>query len=114
MENPIPEVDSLSLYNFLEGCTSSQLRSFELSRLSRASDLQRELNGIAAKLIRVSAEALLARTLFESRKTQSLDETTSIAKELLADLIPAQVPTETGKPLKPGRKGNHDATTKKS
>lgn len=59
----VPMKDFPACLNFLMTCSLQSLETFEMTRLSQASDLLRELISLAADLARTQAEAEVAHLL---------------------------------------------------
>lgn len=78
-----------NIIEYASGCTRGELIQLEMRRLDEAAEIQKQLGVVINELVRVSSEALFARALRENRKAKALPESTSIARELLADVMPA-------------------------
>ena len=78
-----------NLIDYVSGCTHGQLAQLEMRRMDEAAQMQKQLRVLINELVRVSSEALLARALRENRKAKALPDSTSVARELLADVMTA-------------------------
>jgi hypothetical protein len=78
-----------NVINYISGCTRGELLQLEMRRMDDAAQMQKQLKVLIGELVRASSEALLARALRMNRKAKAITESTSIARELLADVMPA-------------------------
>ena len=78
-----------NLIEYVSRSTPGELAQLEMLRLEEAAQMQKQLRVLINELVRVSSEALLARALRENRKAKALPDSTSVARELLADVMTA-------------------------
>jgi hypothetical protein len=62
--------ESKTPFDYLAGCSKPGLESFELSRLSQAARLRKEMREIVEEWIEAEVQARLARWLLERRRNQ--------------------------------------------
>lgn len=60
--------------DFLLSCSPRSAASFELDRLNRLANLRKELRAVSEELLRVEAEAMLARWLLDNKDTITRSE----------------------------------------
>ncbi len=65
------DFDSQLPWDFLDSASSFALRSYELSRLSHAANLRKEIATLLDQWLEENARAMLARLLLERRKRTS-------------------------------------------
>ncbi len=63
--------DSQPPWEFLDSASSFALQSYELSRLSHAANLRKEIGRLLDQWLEESASAMLARWLLEQRKRRA-------------------------------------------
>jgi hypothetical protein len=70
-------------WEFLLSASRNSLQSFELSRLSHAANLRKEIAALLEQWIQENSEAMLARLLMDQRERASHAHETAAAAELL-------------------------------
>jgi hypothetical protein len=103
LEDPnVPSYKTQPPWEFLMSASRTSLQSYELSRLSHAANLRKEISALMEQWIEENSNALLARWLMQYRERETLvvDSLTTVAKKaddaksasdnFFADCPPAQ------------------------
>lgn len=98
--------DMADMIGYLRSCSDAMLQQFEMARLNTSANLTKDLSHIMQQAVTDLAEALLARTLLEHRKTLVKVSAAPFqsAQEIMADLVP-MLPEASGKPVKGKKRG---------
>ena len=80
-ETPVPSPPTQPPWEFLLSASRNSLQSFELSRLSHAANLRKEIGALLDQWMEENAYAMLARLLIQKRKRPLNDSEPASAKE---------------------------------
>ena len=80
-EAPVPRSPTQPPWEFLLAASRNSLQSYELSRLSHAANLRKEIEALLDQWLEENAYAMLARLLMQERKRPLNDSEPASAKE---------------------------------
>jgi len=78
-------------FDYLSGCSTSSLESFELSRLDRAAHLRGQLRDLIRQCVEAEVEACMARLVIEARRVDLREQEVALL-ETCHEQLPHQLP----------------------